>query len=182
MDKTLYRKILTYVPIFKNLSPQELEAIIRISRLLKVKAGVTVVEEGEKASAMYIMVEGQARVFKRLGTGEITQLAHLKSPTVFGELSLIDESPRSASVVTTKDSIVYQVDLEKFNELRHSYHPAAFKVLREIAPMICTRMRQIGDRIGDFFSNPTHEIGELVGDLSSNAQQYSAVKQETREE
>mgnify|MGYP002640856399 CR=1 FL=1 len=161
MDRTLYRKIVTYVPLFRQLSPQELESVIGISRLLKVKRGTTIIKEGEQGTAMYIMVEGKARVFKRLQNNELTQLADLEAPSVFGEMALIDRSPRSASVGTLTDTILYQVDLSEFNKLREAYHPAAYKVLRELAPLICARLRQINDRIGDFFQNPHEEAEEL---------------------
>ena len=161
MDKKLYKKLLTLVPLFKNLTPDELEAIVRISKLLKVRKGVTVIEEDDDGAAMYILVEGKAEVVKRLPGGDTTRLAELEAPTVFGEMALIDKFPRSASVVTQTDTMLFQINLQAFNELRSSLHPSAFKVLREIAPTLCLRLRQINDRIGEFFKNPEANLAEL---------------------
>lgn len=161
MDKKLYKKLLTLVPLFKALGPEELEEIVKISKLLKVRQGVTVVEEDDEGAAMYILVEGRAKVVKRLPGGDTTQLAEIEAPTVFGEMSLIDSFPRSASVVTVTDTILFQVHLDSFNKLRHSYHPAAFKVLREILPTLALRLREINERIGEFFKNPEANLAEL---------------------
>ena len=110
MDKKLYKKLLTLVPLFKNLTPGELEAIVRISKLLKVRKGVTVIEEEDDGAAMYIMVEGKAEVVKRLPGGDTTRLAELEAPTVFGEMALIDKFPRSASVVTQTETMLFQIN------------------------------------------------------------------------
>lgn len=161
MDEKLYRKILTHVPMFEQLTPDELESIVAISRLIKVKSGTTIVREGEDGAAMYVLVEGKVRVYKKLANGELAPLADLNSPSVFGEMALIDRSPRSASVGTITDTILYQIDLKSFNRLRATYSPAAYKILRAIAPTICGRLRDINDRIGRFFEDPENQAHEL---------------------
>jgi CRP-like cAMP-binding protein len=161
MDKNLYQRILTLVPLFKALSTEELDEIVKISKLLRVKKGVTVVEEGDEGTAMYILVEGKASVLKRLPNGDSTQLAELAAPTVFGEMSLIDHAPRSASVCTTTDTVLFQINLQEFNRLRTAYSPAAYKILRGIAPTVCGRLRRVNDRIGEFFKNPESGLAEI---------------------
>lgn len=161
MDKKLYAKLLTLIPLFRTLTPDELEEIVKISKLLRVKKGVTVVEEGDEGAAMYILVEGKVQVLKRLPGGENTSLAEVAAPSVFGEMSLIDQCPRSASVMTQSDTVLFQINLQSFNKLRSALHPAAFKVLREIAPTLCARVRQINNRIGDFFKNPEANLSQI---------------------
>lgn len=161
MDAKLYAKVLALVPLLKTLAPDEVDEIMAISKLLKVRKGVKVVEEGDEAEAMYILVEGTAQVTKTLPGGESTPLAEIKAPTVFGEMALIDHEPRSASVVTLTDTVLFQVNLQAFNELRGRYRPAAFKVLRSIAPTLCGRLRHLNDRVGEFFKNPESNLAEL---------------------
>lgn len=161
MDKKLYQKILAMAPLFRALTPDELGEIVAISKVLRVKDGVTVVEEGDAASAMYVLVEGNVDVRKSLPGGESTRLATLKAPTVFGEMALIDRHPRSATVVTKTDAVLFQINLAAFNRLRDAFHPAAFKVLREVAPLMCGRLREINDRVGEFFKNPEQNFSSL---------------------
>ncbi len=175
MDKRLYRKIVAMAPLFRTLGPEELQEIVEISKVLRVRSGVTVVEEGDVATGMYILVEGTADVHKGLPGGETTRLSSLRAPTVFGEMALIDRHPRSATVITTSDSVLFQINLEAFNKLREAFHPAAFKVLREIAPLMCERLREINDRVGEFFKNPEQNFSNLeehflrTGNQSSGA-------------
>jgi len=161
MDKRLYRRILTMVPLFRALTPEEVEEIVKISKLLRVRRGMTVVEEGDEGEAMYILVEGRVGVLKKLPGGDTTPLAELEPPSVFGEMSLIDRAPRSATVVTSEDSVLFQINLQAFNSLRAAYHPAAFKMLREIAPTMCARLRRVNERIGEFLRNPTRDLASI---------------------
>lgn len=161
MDARLHAKILSMIPLFRTLNPDELREIMSMSKLLRVPRGVTVVEEGEEATAMYILVEGKGDVTKRVGGGDKTRLAVLQAPTVFGEMSLIDRAPRSATVTTQSDCVLFQINLRAFNRLRSSYHPAAFKVLREIAPTMCGRLREVNMRVGEFFKNPEQSFTSI---------------------
>jgi CRP-like cAMP-binding protein len=161
MDRELHQKILSRLPLFQSLTLAELEQIVPTSRLLRVKRGVTVVEEGEEGTAMYFVVEGRCHVHKRLPNGDSTLLAPIPAGSVFGEMALIDHSPRSASVVTAEDTVLYQIDLVAFNRLREQCSPAAYKVLREIAPVLCQRLRHLTDRVGEFFKSPTDSLAEL---------------------
>jgi CRP-like cAMP-binding protein len=167
MDARLHAKILSMIPLFRTLLPDELREIMSMSKLLRVPRGVMVVEEGEDATAMYILVEGKGSVTKRVGGEDKTQLATLKAPTVFGEMSLIDRAPRSATVTTQSDCVLFQINLRAFNRLRAAYHPAAYKVLREIAPTMCGRLREVNERVGEFFKNPEQSFTSIDEEVLS---------------
>ena len=154
MDSALYLKILKAIPLFQTLRPEELEAIVQISRLLRVRPSVEVVTEGDEGASMYVLVSGSARVTRKLRNGKVVPLSELAAPTVFGEMALIDRFRRSATVTTTSEAILFQIDLPAFNSLRATYNPAAFKVLRELAPLLCGRLRQMDERIGDYLNHP----------------------------
>jgi CRP-like cAMP-binding protein len=145
MEEELYRKVVSAVPLLRPLDRDELSEIIGISRLIKVRQGVTVIKEGEQGASVYIIVAGQARVVKKLPKGKTKVLAELGPGEVFGEMALIDSSPRSASVVTLAESVLYELDLDEFNKLRRDYRSSAFKVLRQMAPVMCRRLRQINE-------------------------------------
>jgi len=180
MDNSLYEKIVRMIPLFGTLAPSEAGEILSISKLLRVKKGVTVVQEGDEGTAMYLLVEGKVSVVKSLQGGDTTQLAELDAPTVFGEMSLIDHAPRSASVITLMESVLFQVDLASFNKLRDSFRPAAFKVLRAIAPTLCQRLRQVNDRIGQFFKNPDVSLADIEQQYMSRAIGSSSGKEGQR--
>jgi CRP-like cAMP-binding protein len=76
-------------------------------------------------------------------------------------MALIDSHPRSATVKTTTDAVLFQINLEAFNDLRTAFQPAAFKVLRAVAPLMCERLRTINERVGEFFKNPEQDLSAI---------------------
>ncbi|MFH1529207.1 MAG: cyclic nucleotide-binding domain-containing protein [Pseudomonadota bacterium] len=152
MKESLYRKIMAAVPILRPLTADEMEEILSISRLLKVNRDATVIREGEMGNSMYIIVSGRVRVLKEIKPGERKTIATLGAGEVFGEMALIDKYPRSASILTLTNSVLYQIDLDHFNELRSKWRPAAFKILRQLAPVLCKRIRNIDKLTGDLLT------------------------------
>ena len=161
MDNSLYQKLVARIPLFKTLTPKELGAIVEISKLLKVQKDMQVVKEGSRGGAMYMLVEGKCRVDKAIPGGPTAKIARIVAPSVFGEMSLIDGNPRSASVTTLTDTVLLQVDLQTFNRLRAGFHPAAFKILRELARTLCQRLDEKTRRITEFYKNPKENLQRL---------------------
>ncbi|MEM6849055.1 MAG: Crp/Fnr family transcriptional regulator [Pseudomonadota bacterium] len=86
--------------------PEELGAeLIKVARTRPVKAGVAIFEAGDPGDGFYALLEGSLRVLLRAEDSEQV-LAILSPGAIFGELSLFDGQPRSASVVAAKASRV----------------------------------------------------------------------------
>lgn len=92
--------ILKRVPIFDSLRRKELYAVERILHRREYKAGETIFFQGDPGAGMYIIESGRVRVIF-----EPTQqlLAELHEGDFFGELALMDESPRSATVIAREE-------------------------------------------------------------------------------
>jgi CRP/FNR family cyclic AMP-dependent transcriptional regulator len=156
-----HEKVYKAVPLFQSLSESELNDILAISRLFRSPAGHHLVEQGESGKGVFILVNGSASVTVTDDDGESTTLAVLGRGDTVGELSLIDSSPHSATVTCAETCTVFHVDTKAFNGLRAQHNPAAFKVLRATAPMICERLRQINERIATIFANPQKSMSEM---------------------
>lgn len=161
MSQPNLAKIYSAVPVFRTLTEEELEEVLSISKLYRVGKGYVVVRQGDAGDGMYVIVQGSAQVQLQLFQGDRTSLAVLKSGDVFGELSLIDRIPRSATVVMQEDGVLYRVDADGFDALRQKLRPAAFKIIREVAPILCQRMREINRRVGEIFENPERSMAIL---------------------
>lgn len=90
------RDILRGIPIFEGLSRRELAAIENILHKRQYRSGETIFRQGEPAVGMYMIVEGRVMIVSEPGPHE---LAELKDGDFFGELALLDDSPRSATAV-----------------------------------------------------------------------------------
>ena len=172
MRSDLHRKVVAAVPMLKPLTEAELDEVLSISRLLKVNRGVPVIKEAELGNSMYIIVSGRVRVVKDVGQGERQVLAALGAGEVFGEMALIDLAPRSASVETLTNCLLYQIDLDSFNKLRRAHRPAAYKILRQLAPVLCQRLRRLDKFAKDVL------VGTQAGTLKTKSQMMSKIRGE----
>lgn len=87
-------KLLAGVPLFEGLSKRELEAVVGAGKEVDVREGKQIVEEGQTGLGFHLILEGTVRV---MVGGE--DRAQLGQGEYFGEMSLIDGGPRSATVV-----------------------------------------------------------------------------------
>ena len=93
--------ILRRVPFFSRLSDQQLDRLGEHSATKVFRDGTLVICEGDHTDSMYVIVAGSVRVFLGDDRGKEVTLANLGPFDYFGELAPLDNSPRSASVVTT---------------------------------------------------------------------------------
>ena len=154
MDHSHYAKFLSHLPIFQNLSDEEIGEIVRLFKPATIKAGDVLVTEGDAGQSMLIIESGQVAVVKSTHQGDEKALAIIDAPTVIGELSLLDGIKRSATVRCAKDGQAWRIDRPDFEVLRQNFHPAAFKVLHNLGLMMAQRLRDTNTRIAEFFDNP----------------------------
>lgn len=108
------------------------------------KKGGMILEEGTSGSDAYIIESGKVRVF-RSKSGKDVELAVLGENQIFGEMSMIDDRPRSASVAALEDTSVMVIGPERFNELFYS-DPA---ILQVFLKNIFERLRNMDQAVID---------------------------------
>jgi CRP-like cAMP-binding protein len=106
--------------------------------------GEWIFEEGSKADAAYLILEGSVEIFRGEGTKQVG-IAMLKRGDIFGELSLIDGKPRAASARATQDSKLLVIRLEDM-ESRLDHLEKSDRVLRRLIGVFVARLRGQLDR------------------------------------
>lgn len=125
--------VLKTVAMFEH-TPEELVAeIASIVEVVDYDAGHVLFSKGDAGESMYIVVNGQVRVFDAN-----TTLGILGEREIFGELALLDPAPRSASVVTTLDTRLFRVDGDLFAQLM----AANVDIVRGVLHVLCERLRR----------------------------------------
>ena len=94
---------LRQVPLFTDLSDEDLEQLYRMAETISIPAGELVLREGEPGNSLYIVLDGNLEVTKRHG-GQDVLLAVYKPGQFFGEMALLEQGPRSASVRALRES------------------------------------------------------------------------------
>lgn len=94
--------VLRNVPLFSGLDEVELEKLSKVSGRKRVERGASVVRAGENTDSLYILISGRAKVTNTDEEGREIILAWLGPGEFFGEMGMIDGSPRSANVVAAE--------------------------------------------------------------------------------
>jgi len=98
------KKYLQRIPLFADLSEQDLEAIAKLTVVSRISKKSIVVQEGDAGDSMYIILHGSVKIASYTPDGREVVLSLLDSGDFFGEMSLLDREPRSATVITMEDS------------------------------------------------------------------------------
>jgi CRP-like cAMP-binding protein len=119
--------MLDSVPFFSGLGEKKRKAIATQGKELSYRAGDVIVDEGTTGVGFYLILDGKAEVRKGSRT-----LATLGKGQFFGEMSLIDEQPRSADVVAVASTRCWALTSWAFAGLVKAYPDIALQMLKEM--------------------------------------------------
>ena len=103
------------------------------------KKGAKIIEEGTLSDCAYIIESGRVQVSKTMSNGEEQVIGILEENDIFGEMSLIDSLPRSATVLALEDCTISVMTPEIFNSLS-KHNPEA---LMPILKILASRLRKV---------------------------------------
>ncbi len=131
------------VPLFATMSDTQLVAIARVAEILSRSRDEIIVREHDEDGGFFILLEGSAKVLVTASDGREAVLAILTEGDFFGEMSLLDGDPRSATVRTATVCRLLCIQRERFIELLRDCPDIAVGLLVELS----LRLRQANRRI-----------------------------------
>lgn len=135
------------VELFQGLKPEALELIARVATEETHGRNTKVFEQGEIGDKLYIIMEGRIRISREVpGMGE-EALAILGPGQVFGEMALIDESPRSADARVHERCRLLAIPKDGFDDLLFLHKDLAYEVLWSIVRMLVSRLRETTNKL-----------------------------------
>lgn len=140
--------VLKRIPLFEHLDPAGLKLLAFTSGLLTLWEGETLFKEGEIGAAAYVILDGEADVL--IGhEGRETVVNHVGQNELIGELALLSEVPRSATVRATKDLTVLELKKDVFLELIEREPRVSAFLARQMSGRLASTMEQLRDRDAD---------------------------------
>ncbi len=137
------KAFLRRVPLLSGLNEQQIESLAAGSARRNFPKGRTIVSEGEPSQSLYILLSGRAKVQRSDSEGKEVILAVLGSGDFFGEMSLIDEAPRSASVITLESCDFMSIAKESFKAMLLQSNDMCMAVMRGLV----RRLREADQKI-----------------------------------
>jgi CRP-like cAMP-binding protein len=138
------------IPIFSRLRNDELRNVKKYFHLLELIPGDTVFEEGDNGDYVCFVVEGSLDVLKKSGKGESVAIATLNKGSSMGEMSVIDQLPRSATVKATTKATLLTLSQEKLNYILVEHSSVGVKIIKGIARLLSMNLRKTSTRLADY--------------------------------
>ena len=120
------------------------------TEVYRAPVGSVICKEGEVENFLALILEGEVAVVKDNSSGHQTQIAVLGPNRLVGELALLDDGPRSATVLAREDVVLLIMTTEDFDRLAEKHSHVALKVLRRVAGLLSQKLRQLSGQIVDF--------------------------------
>ncbi|MGE0735951.1 MAG: cyclic nucleotide-binding domain-containing protein [Alphaproteobacteria bacterium] len=124
-------EVLRRVPLFTDLNKREVQHIARLFKQRHFAKGATVVQEGSGGAAFFVIESGEATVF--VGGKEQTVL---KAGDFFGEIALIDEGTRTATITAASELVCYGLTYWDFRPVVEQNGVIGWKLLQRLAKIL----------------------------------------------
>jgi len=146
IDSAVLRK----VALFESLVPEHLKLIGGIVEEIQFTPSTVIFKDGDAADRFFFIVSGKVRISKQIpGVGE-EALAILESGDYFGEMALIDDSPRSADAITNTTVVVGSIARATFEDLLFMNKDLAYDMLWTFVRTLSTRLRETNEKMRAF--------------------------------
>jgi len=158
--------VLRRVPLFSDLSEAELARFAEVTREREYPKNSVILFEDDPGDALYIVSTGQVKVVLIGEDGREVILSVLGDGDFFGEMSLIDDEPRSAHVIAMKDSQLLVLRRDDFQARLEEQPKIALKLLR----VLVQRLRRADEKIGGLvLLDVNGRVAQLLLDLAEES-------------
>ena len=137
------------IALFENLSAEDLAVVATHMHFLEAGEGELVFEEGEKGNYMCFVVDGELSVIKDAASGERAVIAKVARGDSLGEMEVIDNFPRSATVVAASPATLLTLSSAEFQHLLNEHPPVGIAILKGIARLLSINLRKTSTQLAD---------------------------------
>ncbi|OFZ12520.1 MAG: hypothetical protein A2Z20_11440 [Bdellovibrionales bacterium RBG_16_40_8] len=111
---------LTTLPLFNFFDNELLDMIVNRSELKEYKSHAPIIIQGDTGEHLYVLLSGKLQVRRRLPTGRIQNISQIMPISIFGEIAIIESTPRTADVVATQNSIILEIPARMIQQIAHN--------------------------------------------------------------
>lgn len=131
-----YFPFLRNVYFFRDLSDEEIRRMLDACSVEEVPRGNILFREGDPADRFFIVREGSVEVWKQYGSSDADMLATHGAGHLFGEMALVDDLPRSATVIVAEDASFLTLNREQFRRILSENAQISLSVMKSLSDMV----------------------------------------------
>jgi len=151
------------VELLHGLTNSDLTKVGNVCQLLRFRRAERIFTESQPGACLYVLMSGRIKIFGTSSQGRSKTFAYLEPGDFFGEMSLIDESVRSASASALEDSVLIMLKAEDYRKLMLGRPQIALAVLKTMSG----RLRRANKEVEALsFNNVLGRIAQILLDLS----------------
>lgn len=151
-------------PYFRTCSLQEVSDFQSHLQPVHFEAGAVVFQQGLIETSWYLVRQGMVAIERHTHTGARHVLAEVSAGEAFGEMGLLERSPRLATAYATEPTVLLKLEASTFQQLLDNANPVAYALLRAMAVTQSRRLREMTltmqdltdlDSMGDYAPTPS---------------------------
>jgi HEAT repeat protein len=128
--------LLKEIEIFSGLSAAELAAIAAVTKELDYPDGRTIIKQNDVGETVFLIIKGRVEVIMELADGKEVMLDHIGAGGAFGEMALMDDAPRSATIRTVEPSKFLILHKQEFKETAMEFPRIALQICSVLSRII----------------------------------------------
>jgi CRP-like cAMP-binding protein len=125
--------MLRRVPLFASVEPAKLKLLAFTSDVVTYRAGQVLFRRGDVGDAAYVIIEGKAQVTIATETGEVIPVANFKDGDFLGEIAILCDTPRTATITASSELKTLRIRKESFFQLLRQFPEIAIEMTRVLA-------------------------------------------------
>jgi CRP-like cAMP-binding protein len=124
------------IPLFKNLSLDQLEAIHQITKEVEYLPSEVILKQGERGDELYLLLEGRVRIFTNYGQPNEDEKPEQRAVSAFGEMAVLHDGTRTSTVVAAERSHLLRLDGNSLRELLMQLPEISFEMFRVLVERV----------------------------------------------
>lgn len=157
-------EVVLSAPLFAGIDPDAARALLASMSQVDLARGQTLFHEGEPGDRLYVIATGKVKLGRRSPDGRENLLSVLGPGEMFGELSLFDPGPRTATATAVADARLHELAQDELVAWIERYPAVVTHLLKALA----RRLRRTNEALGDLvFSDVPGRVAKALLDLST---------------
>jgi CRP-like cAMP-binding protein len=156
----------TEIDLFQGLSVDEIAEVVASGERVEIKTGDWICSEGDPADYFYILEIGAVTVHKSVSDRKV-EVGRLTAKAGFGEMGIVTNQPRSASILAIEDGVVWRVAREHFQALWNAGGPAITKLTLNLARTVALRLGRLNQAFAELVYEQRKTSKETSAELAS---------------